>query len=595
MTDNYDRPLTPCMVTSGTTTASKPSTPATRQWLANAFTHSRRRRRFVCPSCDGDPTDWMLADQITCGVQSEALQQELLQTHGSFSSFEALRSYCEVHESAHRDKQELSLAPRASAAAAVTPVDTEDARQLEPDQAPEVAARMSAHARQKRTKLPQPTVACSFCGHAAQEKGRQGCPAQDKFCSQCGKKGHFSTVCRSKTTLSSVQVEPDTVAAVRRGLPRLQLAMMHPGSRKTRVFSAIADTGAEVSVMGRSHLLQLGLNHKHLVKTSRRLQHAAGGGLQVLGTIRVQLSLQGRQVSENMFVVAGVDDIFLSLSACKHLSSVHSDFPSQQIGAISSADPSAVADVPSDKPRQLPDRPIQPPFPPTEENIPKLEAWLKEHFSDSTFNTTSKPLPAMSGPPHHIHLKDGAETFVAHTPIPVPHHWKKEVKRQLDEDVAMGILRPVPAGEPTKWCFRMVTVPKKDGKPRRTVDFQPGNKECPRETHHTPPPFDMVSSIPPNSYKTVLDAFNGYHQVMLDEESRKLTTFITEYGRYQYLRTPQGHCSAGDAYTKRYDDIVAGVERQCKCIATTRSFTTQISNRRSSTLLTTSSCAVAMA
>ena len=521
---------------------------------------------FVCPSCDSDLTDWMLVDQITCGVQSEVLQQELLQKHGNFSSFETLRSYCEAHESAYRDKQELSLAPRASVAAAVTPVDTGDIKQPEPDCAPELAARMSAHTRQKQAKPLQPAATCSFCGRAVHANGRQGCPAHDRFCSQCGKKGHFGTMCRSKPTLSSVRVDPDMVAGVGKGLPRLPLTMTHTGSRKTRVFNAIADTGAEVSVMGRTHLMQLGLSSKHLAKTSRRLQHAAGGGLQVLGTIRVQLSLQDRQTSESIFVVAGVDDIFLSLSACRQLSIVHADFPCHQIGAISDAYPSEAADMAADKPRQVPDRPVQPPFPPTEENIPKLEAWLKERFSDSTFNTTSKPLPAMSGPPHHIHLKDGAEPFVAHTPIPIPHHWKKEVKRQLDEDVAMGILRPVPAGEPTEWCFRMVTVPKKDGKPRRTVDFQPGNKACLRETHHTPPPFDMVSSVPPSSYKTVLDAFNGYHQVMLDEESRKLTTFITEYGRYQYLRTPQGHCSAGDAYTKRYDDIVAGVERQCKCI-----------------------------
>ncbi|KAF0293856.1 uncharacterized protein FJT64_008407 [Amphibalanus amphitrite] len=49
--------------------------------------------RFTCPSCNSDLTDWMLTDQITCGVQSEALQQELLLKHSSFSSFEALRSY----------------------------------------------------------------------------------------------------------------------------------------------------------------------------------------------------------------------------------------------------------------------------------------------------------------------------------------------------------------------------------------------------------------------------------------------------------------------------------------------------------------------
>ena len=229
----------------------------------------------------------MLVDKITCGVQSEVLQQELLQKHGSFSSFETLRSYCEAHESAYIDKQELSLAPRASVAAAVTPVDPGDIKQPEPDCAPELAARMSAHARQKQVKPLQPAATCSFCGRAVHANGRQGCPAHDRFCSQCDKKGHFGTMCRSKLTLSSVRVDPNMVAGVGKGLPRLPLTMTHTGSRKTCVFNAIADTGAEVSVMGRTHLLQLGLSSKHLAKTSRRLQHAAGGGLQVLGTIRV--------------------------------------------------------------------------------------------------------------------------------------------------------------------------------------------------------------------------------------------------------------------------------------------------------------------
>ena len=60
----------------------------------------------------------------------------------------------------------------------------------------------------------------------------------------------------------------------------------------------------------------------------------------------------------------------------------------------------------------------------------------------------------------------------------------------------------------------------------------------------------------------MLDACSGYHQVPLDKESVKLTTFITECGRYQYPRVPQGHTSSGDAYTRRYDDIIADVLRK---------------------------------
>ena len=129
-----------------------------------------------------------------------------------------------------------------------------------------------------------------------------------------------------------------------------------------------------------------------------------------------------------------------------------------------------------------------------------------------------------------------------------------------------GIIRPVPAGVASEWCARMVVVPKKSGMPRRTVDFQPLNACCLRETHHTPVPFDMVSDVPPHSYKTVADAHWGFHQVELDEESRPLTTFITPWGRYQYCRTPMGHCSATDAYTKRFDDAVSGFPRKHKCV-----------------------------
>ena len=74
--------------------------------------------------------------------------------------------------------------------------------------------------------------------------------------------------------------------------------------------------------------------------------------------------------------------------------------------------------------------------------------------------------------------------------------------------------------------------------------------------------LDIVSSIPHYTYKTVADAFHGYHQVLLDEESSKVTTFITEEGRYRYLRSPQGLCSAGDVYTRRYGEILMDIPRK---------------------------------
>ena len=101
----------------------------------------------------------------------------------------------------------------------------------------------------------------------------------------------------------------------------------------------------------------------------------------------------------------------------------------------------------------------------------------------------------------------------------------------------------------------MVPQAKKNGDPRRTIDMQKLKEITLRETHHTPSPHDVVSSIPPNTYKTVADAWNGYHSLLLAEESKDATTFITQWGRYRYRHAPQGFHASGDAYTRRFDDI----------------------------------------
>ena len=158
----------------------------------------------------------------------------------------------------------------------------------------------------------------------------------------------------------------------------------------------------------------------------------------------------------------------------------------------------------------------------------------------------------ISGPAAHIHLNEGAIPKARHDPIPVPFHFKEPVKQAVWKDVERGILAPVPMVMPTNWCSTMVITAKKNGNPRRTVDYQHLNSQCKRET-----PFQF-------SKKTVLDAVNGYHSIPLDKESQPLTTFITEWGRYMYIRMPQGYVLSGDAYTCRYDEIIKDIPCKVK-------------------------------
>ena len=141
------------------------------------------------------------------------------------------------------------------------------------------------------------------------------------------------------------------------------------------------------------------------------------------------------------------------------------------------------------------------------------------------------------------------------------HHFKKEVKAQIDADVPLGIIEPVPQGEPTAWYSQMIIIPKKDCSPRRTVDLPNLNEAILRETHHIPSPFNQVNVIPSNAKNSKLDACNGYHSDVLSEDSKQPTTFITEWGRYRYRRAPQGYHASCDIHTQIYNHIAACAER----------------------------------
>ena len=56
----------------------------------------------------------------------------------------------------------------------------------------------------------------------------------------------------------------------------------------------------------------------------------------------------------------------------------------------------------------------------------------------------------MSAKPAHIHLKAGGTPYVQHVPVPIPLHWKEEVKQSLHEDITNNIIEPVPIGEPVE-------------------------------------------------------------------------------------------------------------------------------------------------
>ena len=325
------------------------------------------------------------------------------------------------------------------------------------------------------------------------------------------------------------------------------------------------DSGASICLAGPQHLKKLNVNPQALIPCRKRVTAVGGSELICKGWLPTRFTIGGNTTDQPLYICDKIDHIYFSRRGCTETNILPASFP---FPMNNGASVNAVTEV------THPVRPNSIPFAATEENVPKLREHLVKEFS-SVF-TKSTPFAAMNCKPVHIHLKPDAIPFATHTPIPIPLNWKEEVKANIDKDVQDGILESVPIGEPVSWCSPMIVTTKKNGSPRRTVDLQRLNAQCLRETHHYQSPFKLACQVATNTKKTVIDATDGYHYVMLDDESKALTTLITEWGRYRYRRLPQGYLAAGDAYTRRYDEIIKDVPNKVKCVDDTLLFDTSI-------------------
>jgi len=328
---------------------------------------------------------------------------------------------------------------------------------------------------------------------------------------------------------------------------------------------AVTDTGCQTTTAGVGILKMLNMTKEDLIPTKHKIIGITENSLNIIGVLMLTLEHRGRTAKQMVYISTRPCGLYLSETALIELGLIDENFPNYN--TPNAATIKSPEQCHCFQRSEAPEKPDTIPYAPTKENVPKLKEWLLKRFASSGFNKcTHQELGTMTGVPMDIHFKEDATPHAVHTPIPVPLHWRYRVKEDLDRDVRLGIIEKVPQGTPVKWCSRMVVTAKKDMTPRRTVDLQKLKKATLRETHYTRTPFHIVSQTPKRVLKTALDAWNGYHSLLLSDSARDATTFITEWGRYRYKRAPMGHHSSGDAYTRRFDDITSGFDRVNRCV-----------------------------
>ncbi len=139
----------------------------------------------------------------------------------------------------------------------------------------------------------------------------------------------------------------------------------------------------------------------------------------------------------------------------------------------------------------------------------------------------------------------------AYRPFRTPQKHLADVKAEIRNLIELGIIEP----STSPWAFPAFTVPKKDGKPRLVVDFRQLNKVTQIPHFPLPRSEDILQDLQGSTVFSQIDLNKGYHQLLIEESSRQITSFVLPFGQYQYKRLPFGLSGAPMYFQKVMSDL----------------------------------------
>lgn len=121
-----------------------------------------------------------------------------------------------------------------------------------------------------------------------------------------------------------------------------------------------------------------------------------------------------------------------------------------------------------------------------------------------------------------------------------PQH-EAEVRKQVREMEEQGIIRK----SCSRYASPLIVVPKKvdnsgEKKYRLVIDYRKLNEITIDDKYPLPNIDAILDKLGRAQYFTTLDLAKGYHQILIKEEDREKTAFVTPHGLYEFVRMPFG-------------------------------------------------------
>lgn len=387
----------------------------------------------------------------------------------------------------------------------------------------------------RTSELKSRQLGCDRCGMIHEFK----CPAIGTQCHFCGGFDHFARRCKKLIQRKMNQVQQlfsdeeddmdDKEGLFVGVLRRICTSKSIEKNQRWMITVAIngqsfkcqIDTGADTNVMALNDFLRLGYNRNDLKSTKTKIVGLGGFEVKIMGCKDIQFEYEGVKFRQTFYIMAGSTQGILGLPSIINMGILEQTKQSKNFNL---------------KPKNI--------------NILSKNSWL-ERYKD-----LFEGLGSLEGK-CHLTINPDIEPTVD-SPRRIPFNLMQPLKAELDRMVNLKVISPV--NEPTDWVNSIVLVKKTNGNLRICLDPRNLNKAIKRSHYQFPTIHDVKSQLTGARVFSTVDANSGFWTISLDEESSKLCTFITPFGRYKFLRLPFGISSAPEYFHSAITRLFEGIQ-----------------------------------
>uniref|UniRef100_A0A674EBM2 Gypsy retrotransposon integrase-like protein 1 n=1 Tax=Salmo trutta TaxID=8032 RepID=A0A674EBM2_SALTR len=480
--------------------------------------------RLLVKDCDYANKDEMVRDRIVFGIHSPRVREKLLNV-GSELTLDKAIDIARSHELAQAQMKTISRRSTSTSREQAVHAVRQTSKHTSGAQRARFRTERDITPKQSDTDSKRPKT-CGYCGYKVH--GEQGnYPAKGKQCTKCGKWNHFAKVCRAYRGKTVHTVSEDEMSIKESNDDELFIDSVTQKSHISETEQAFADieigtqgtklkfkldTGAQVNIIPLNKYRSL-TSECELQPTMRRLTGYGGEQLPVKGTCTFKCKYKESDMMLDFYVVDTRAPAVLGLKACLDMDLIK-----------------LVLSV----------------------TAPVETGNVLEEFADVFTGIGLFPGECT------IHLDPDA-TPVVYPPRKIPLALRARLKKELESMEQSDIVTKVT--EPTDWVNALVVVEKpRTGKLRVCLDPRDLNKAIKRPHYPLPTLDGITHKLAGAHYFSVMDARSGYWAIKLTEESSKLTTFNTPFGRYRFRRLPFGIISAQDEFQRKIDEVYEGLD-----------------------------------